>query len=300
MSKNHSKIAIIVLQYNNSRDTIRCLESVKELNWQDFGVIIVDNASEIQHLNNIRLFVESQEKTNNKKLELIVNEKNFGYASGNNIGIKIALENGANYILVLNPDTTVRQDILTKMFEIQKLNSKIGIVGTIINEGDGEINCGKINWLKPELSHLRQEVCNILDDGFYIPGAAMLIKRAVFEKIGFFDERYFLYFEDADFCERARRAGFKIALAQERLVYHRPSSSTKLLGPAKLLYYHYRNAHLFNWKNGPWWVKIALPFWSFWIILKQVFKILFRENTEISIAILQGVKDFYKGRFGKI
>ncbi len=55
-------IAIVILQYNNSRDTIRCLESVKELNWQDFKVIVVDNASEIQHLNNIRLFVESQKK----------------------------------------------------------------------------------------------------------------------------------------------------------------------------------------------------------------------------------------------
>lgn len=293
-----STVVIVILQFNNSRDTIRCLESVKELNWPDFQVIVVDNASELNHLNNIRFFADSQSRTK-QGIQLIRSEQNLGFSGGVNIGIKKALENGADYVLVLNPDTTVKPDLLTKMLETQKLNPKIGIIGTMINEGDREINCGKVSWLKPELSHLRQEVVNILDNGLYIPGAVMLIRRKVFEKIGFFDERYFLYFEDADFCERAKKAGFKIALAQERLVYHRPFSSTRSLGSAKLLYYHYRNAHLFSWKNGPLWVKIALPFWSFWIILKQALKILIGKNTEISKAISQGVTDFYKGQFGK-
>ena len=66
-----SRIVIVILQYNNSHDTIRCLESVKGLNWQNFKAVVVDNASEIQHLNNIRLFIESQEKMRERRFELL-------------------------------------------------------------------------------------------------------------------------------------------------------------------------------------------------------------------------------------
>ena len=112
-----SSIFIIVLQYNNSRDTIKCLESVKELDWQNFKAVVVDNASEIQHLNNIRLFVESQKRAKEKRFKLIENRSNLGYAGGNNVGIKYALENGADYVFILNPDTTVRSNFLTKLIE---------------------------------------------------------------------------------------------------------------------------------------------------------------------------------------
>lgn len=128
----------------------------------------------------------------------------------------------------------------------------------------------------------------------------MLIKREVLEKIGLFDERYFLYFEDADYCLRAQKAGYKLKIVPEELIHHKQSSSTSSLGAPILLHYHYRNAHLFNCKNGPFWVKFSLPFWSFFIIIKQLTKIILRHNVEISKAILAGVLDFYKGRFGKI
>ncbi len=268
----------------------------------------MDNASEIQHLNNIRLFVESQEKMGERRFELITNKENLGYAGGNNIGIRYALENGADYVFILNPDTTVKSNLLAKLAETAKKNPKAGIVGPAINEGDKVIYCGEIEWLKPELSHRnikplprRQagKTCN-LKSNLYVPGAAMSVSKKVFEKIGMFDERYFLYFEDADFCVRARRAGFKLAIAPDVIVHHNPSSSTSKLGAALLLRYHYRNAHLFNMKNAPFKVKILLPFWSIWIIIKQAIKIFVRKDIIISRAILSGVSDFYRGRFGKI
>lgn len=308
LKRINSQVVIVILQFNNSHDTIRCLESVKELNWQDFKAVVVDNASEIQHLNNIRLFVESQEKAGERRLKLIVSEENLGYAGGNNIGIKYALESGADYIFILNPDTTVKNNLLAKLAETAKRNPRAGIVGMAINEGSKVIDCGEIKWLKPEFEHSvlkslpsRQtgKTRNLKPD-LYVPGAAMLVKKEVFEKIGMFDERYFLYFEDADFCMRARRAGFKLTIAPGAMVYHNPSSSTSKLGTALLLRYHHRNAHLFNIKNAPFKVKVLLPFWSIWIIIKQVTKILLGRNTQISKAILNGVADFYRGRFGKI
>jgi GT2 family glycosyltransferase len=99
---------------------------------------------------------------------------------------------------------------------------------------------------------------------------------------------------------RARRAGFKLTIAPDAVIHHNPSSSTSKLGAALLLRYHYRNAHLFNMKNAPFGIKILLPFWSIWIIMKQAAKIFVRKNSIASWAILSGVLDFYKGRFGKI
>ncbi len=261
----------------------------------------MDNASEIQHLNNIRLFIESQEKMGERRFELIVNEENLGYAGGNNIGIKYALENGADYVFILNPDTTVKSNLLAKLAEIAKKKLKAGIIGMAINEGDKIIYCGEIEWLKPELSHSQlHPKPSTLNPNQYIPGAAMFVNKKVFEKIGMFDERYFLYFEDADFCVRAQRAGFKLTVAPEAMVHHNPSSSTSKLGAAFLLRYHYRNAHLFNMKNAPFGVKILLPFWSIWIIMKQAAKIFVRKDIIVSRAILSGVLDFYRDQFGKI
>ncbi|MEX1064025.1 MAG: glycosyltransferase family 2 protein [Candidatus Paceibacterota bacterium] len=293
------KIFVIVLQYNNSRDTIGCLESAKELGYPETHIVVIDNASSIDHVNNIRFFVENQEKKD--RITLIENKTNTGYAGGNNTGIRFALKNKADYVLILNPDVRVKPNLLDEMLGAERLSPNVGLVGTGIDEGDRIINCGKIEWLNPELRHEKQEIGNLLDKDCYIPGNTILIKKSVIKKIGMLDEKYFLYFEDADFCQRAKREGFNLVTIQDALVNHSVSSSTSSLGSALLLRYHYRNAHLFNSKNGPWYVKIALPFWSFYIIIKQLAKIVLSpRKRKISKAILAGVTDFYKGRFGKI
>ena len=297
------KIFIVILQYNNSHDTIKCLNSVKELNYPNFEVIIIDNASEIKHIEAVRFFLKNQTTVNCK---LKTANSNLGYSGGNNVGIKYALEHGADYVLILNNDTTVEKDLLTKLANTSESDPEIGIVGPAIDEGNKSVCGGKVEWLKPELQHLKREEnmpdsrFQIPDSMIYVPGAAMLIKREVIEKICLLDERYFLYFEDVDYCLRAQRAGYKLSISPEILLGHTPSSTTSTLGAPLLLRYHYRNAHLFNWKNGQLWVKLVLPFWSIFIIIKQLTKISIGKNPEISKAILAGVVDFYKNRFGKI
>ncbi|MDO8658503.1 MAG: glycosyltransferase family 2 protein, partial [Candidatus Levybacteria bacterium] len=123
---------------------------------------------------------------------------------------------------------------------------------------------------------------------------------SVFDKIGFLDENYFLYFEDADFCERTRKAGIPISFLPEIKISHSVSSSTKKLGSPLLLRYHYRNALYFNFKNGPWYIKILLYPWSFIVVLKQMIKLILNKNREESVAILMGVGDWYSGKMGKI
>ncbi|HEY4507059.1 MAG TPA: glycosyltransferase family 2 protein [Candidatus Paceibacterota bacterium] len=286
-------VSIIIVQYNNSEDTIRCLESVKELDYANFEVIIIDNSIEVNHKNNLQAFVS---KNLSKAIFKIRDTThNTGYAGGNNIGMHEALEQNTDYVFILNPDTTIEKNSLSDMITLAESDPKIGIVGANIDEGNRKINCGKIEWLKPELKHEQKT------KHYYIAGAAMLIKKEVVKKIGMLDERYFLYFEDADFCTRAVRKGFKLAIANRAIVSHSVSSSTSKMGSAKLLHYHYRNAHLFNAKNGPWYIKLSLPFWSIFIIFKQLLKIVFApQKRQISKAILAGVCDFYKGKFGQI
>ncbi len=302
MYKNSIKVSIVVLQYNNSQDTIKCLESVKELNWQNFEVVVVDNASKIQHLNSIRLFVENQKRAGEKRFKLIVNEENLGYAGGNNTGMKYALENGADFILILNPDTTVGKNLLSRLIKTMGSHKKTGILQPAIREGKMTFyGGGEIKWLN---IHQSQSTAiprsTIMKEGLYVMGSAMFVRKEVIENVGLFDERYFLYFEDADYSLRAGRAGYNLGIEKEVLVRHQASTSTTSLGTPLLLRYHYRNVLLFNWKNAPFWIKIALPFWSLSIIIKQAVKILFGINPQVSRAIFGGVVDFYKKRFGEI
>lgn len=295
------RVFIIILQYNNSQDTIGCLNSVKELDYTNYEVIIVDNGSEVKYIEALKDIASSLD-LRCPKIKIITLDSNLGYSGGNNVGIKYALEHGADYVFILNPDTTVEKTVLSKLTERAESDPAIGIIGPAIVEGNKIVFGGKIEWLKPKLSHLLVEPLSGISSSTnkYVIGAAMLIKREVIEKIGLLDECYFLYFEDTDYCLRASKAGFKLAVVPEATVRHQPSSSTKMLGAPLLLRYHYRNAHLFNWKNSPFWVKIILPFWSIFIIIKQLIKILFGREPEISKSILAGVLDFYKGRFGQI
>ncbi len=262
----------------------------------------MDNASEIQHLNNIRLFVESQERAGERRFKLIKSKSNLGYAGGNNIGIKYALENNADYVLILNPDVVVRKGLLERLIKTMKTHRKIGVLQPAISENDLTFyGGGEIKWLNiHQLQSTAVPRSAVMKEGLYVMGSAMLIKKEVVENIGSFDERYFLYFEDADYSLRAKEAGYELGIEKGALVYHKASASTTSLGAPLLLRYHYRNAHLFDMKNAPFKVKILLPFWSIWIIMKQAAKIFVRKNVIVSRAILSGVLDFYRGQFGKI
>ncbi len=211
-------VCIVILQYNKSEDTIRCLNSVKELDYPNYNVIIVDNGSQVKHIDAIRFFLKNlPPETYNFKLSTL----NLGYSGGNNIGIRYALEHGTDYILILNPDTIVEKNLLTKLVKAGESDNKIGIIGPTIDELGKVVYGGKIEWLKPELHH-RTSISN----DSYVIGACMLIKRHVIEKIGMLDERYFLYFEDADYCERAKRAGIKLYYNPAIVIWHKNAQST--------------------------------------------------------------------------
>ncbi len=287
------RLTIITINYNSSENTIKLLESLKDQSDKDFEVIVVDNNSE-----DVEKLMDYETTQNN--IVYIKNDKNIGFSGGNNIGIRRALENQADWVLLLNNDTWVESSFIEHLRA--KLEGREGVIGLALDEGHRAVFYGLIEWLKPTLIHIttRRVVMAKSVDKLYVIGGAMLINKKVFDKIGFLDENYFLYFEDADFCQKARRAGIPISFLPEIKIYHSVSASTKKLGSPMLLRYHYRNALYFNLKNGPWYIKLLVCPWSWIVVLKQVIKIKMNKNKEESGSILKGVGDWYAGRMGKL
>ena len=159
--------------------------------------------------------------------------ENRGFARGANIGIKKALTSGANKILLLNPDIKINKE------QILKLSKNNADIVSPVLKTDGILDFGgKINWMMGRATHQKTDsgrgqndaqkkidaIASLQHDDAqtidYVSGACMMIDKKVFEKIGFFDERFFMYFEDTDFCLRAKQAGFKISINTDITVDH--------------------------------------------------------------------------------
>ena len=211
------KLFIIILNFNGGRDIIECLNSLKK---ERAKIVVVDNGSSDNSLAMI--------KKNFPKVKIIENNKNLGFAGGNNIGICYAFKRNADAVMLLNQDSVAEKSFLEPL-----LKNPADVVGPVIKFKRGKRWLydygGKINWLIGRTSH--QESLVYFNNDFlpkkldfqepdYISGCAMLIKRPVFREVGLLDERFFLYFEDADFCLRAKRAGFKIAIELKSMIFH--------------------------------------------------------------------------------
>ena len=295
------KIGIIILHYKGKNLTINCLTSLEGLKNSNISLIkiLVDNNSPEP--------IEGLEKKF-KDIVILKNSQNLGFAEGNNVGIRYALKNGARWVLILNNDTTVAPDLLVQLIKKSSLINQSGILGPKIYFAPGfeyhknnykPAQRGKVFWYAGGIIDWRNVYCSHrgldeVDEGQYdrvettdfVSGCAMLVKKEVFEKIGLFDPRYFLYLEDVDFCQRAKKAGFKIIYVPDGKVWHYNASSSQV-GGALHDYFITRNRLLFGMKYAPARTKIAL--------LKESFKLLFKGRPWQKI----GVRDFYLKKFGK-
>lgn len=196
------KLFIVIVSYNSGNMLNRLTENlVKE---GKLKIVIVDNG-------NVELRI-----TNNKsRIAVIKNQKNLGFAKAANIGIRYALEKGADRVLLLNPDVEIEKD-----FTRELINNPSDIVSPVVKFKRGNKWLydygGIVDWNIGRTTHL--DSAKPID---YVSGCCMLVKRKVFEKIGFFDERFFLYFEDADFCLRAKKAGFSIGVSLKSKIIHK-------------------------------------------------------------------------------
>ncbi|MFY9457922.1 MAG: glycosyltransferase family 2 protein, partial [Candidatus Spechtbacterales bacterium] len=293
------KAFVILLNWNNWDETQKCLKSLSAVIYSDYEVIIVDNGSSNGDIESIQSFCKTAEGG-----IPVFNASNLGFAGGNNVGIKYALAHGADYVMLLNNDTIVAPGFLAELVKAAEGNPSSGILGSrIYKYGTNEVvfDDGKVNKFLNKAEHaasyqLSTANCRIVD---YITGAAMLVKREVIERVGLMREEYFLYYEDVDWCLRARRAGYKCVLVPTSKVWHKVSATTKEGSPS-YIYYHTRNSLMLAKFNGSISQKVVAYLSGLWILVKQIIKFFLLPSKRVwARAMARGVIDFYRGKYGK-
>jgi GT2 family glycosyltransferase len=323
------KVSIVILNWNGWKDTIECLESLYSITYSNYDIIVVDNGSEDDSIEKIRRYAagkievksryfeynpdnkpiemieyERERLSGKKKIKnvsekfliLIKNEKNYGFAEGNNIGIKFALERlDPHYIFLLNNDVVVDSRVLQNLLRVSQSSLKIGAVQPKILRKD---NPRLIDSVGQEVywdGTIRDRWFGTYDDGRFDSvheifggcAAALLIEGHVFEEIGFFDTDFFLIFEDVDLSWRMRLAGYETVLVPEALVYHKRGTSGIESPVSK--YYESRNKLYIVLKYYP--IKYILLFFPTY---------LYRFGLFLYLNCVFGNKDLLFGFFRKV
>lgn len=324
------KTSIIILNWNGFKDTINCIESLRMINYPHYTIIVVDNDSTDNSIkkikyyceNQIRLFEYTEEELkdfkrknelneirnikSNNKLILIKNNENYGFAKGNNIGINFSAQNlDHEYILLLNNDTFVDKDFLNELISASENDELIAIVGPLV--------CPISNGLKYEGIIGSKVLFNrggipkgIKSNKFnqevdMISGSCMLIKNKTIDRIGVLDSTYFFGWEDADYCTKARKIGYKIIGVPKAKVFHKIGSSygNNSSNNPKILIEGIRNQLIFLWRYASLFQKLTsiifLPFYYLFLIFWKAKS--FNIIKMRSISIIKGILLFISYKY---
>lgn len=223
-------LSIILINYNNSNDTINCLKQLMNQIFKDFEVIIVDNNSDYDSLILLDSFLEKIKGGKDFKLQIFYQGVNNGYAGGMNYGIK---RSSGKIILIINSDIIIDEHFLKKAIWFFNKNLDYAIMGPKIYYFPNKKKIwsiggyyrffnhnGAIRIGRGKLDPNNRKFNKILEVDF-ISGCCMFVRREVFKKVKLLDKNYFMYLEDDDFCYRTRNSGFKIVYNPDILIYHK-------------------------------------------------------------------------------
>lgn len=295
-----SDVAIVILHYKQEDDTLECLYSFKKNTHADQRIYLVANSYNKKFHDSLRVKYPG--------VIFIVNRENLGFAQGINVGIKRALEDGCSFFLIVNNDTIAGPSLVSKLVGFAKKNPSVGLVSPKIyfapgfeyhakrydKDEKGKViwyGGGRIDWSNVYASHRGVDE---VDHGRYdstidtdfATGCCTLVRRDLIEKIGLMDERYFLYFEDADYSMRAKRAGFRVVYFPQAHMWHKNASSSDKPGSSTHVYYQTRNRLYFGYTYAPMWTKKSLM----WESIKNLF------GTTLEA---QALRDYYRGKMGR-
>jgi GT2 family glycosyltransferase len=247
------RVYVIVLNWNGFSDTSACLSSLQQLRYSNYRVIVVDNGSTDDSASRI---IEQF-----PGMEVIETGKNLGFAGGCNVGIRRALADAADSVWLLNSDTTVDRGALRALVDKIGENARVGAVGSAIYFMDRPQRMqvwggGYVNFWLGRSGHFLEPVPDRQIP--FLTGASLLISRRAIEAVGMLDEDFFMYWEDADFCFRLRRAGWQLAVAGKSRVWHKGYTS---IGKGSVSSYQYFNASAYRFFKK----HAAVPLFSFWV-----------------------------------
>ncbi len=284
-------VSILTVQYNQIDMTLQFLESISQIEYDNYEVVVVDNASAEDSTD--RLKRKMPEAT------IIRSDVNLGFAGGNNLGLEKCR---GELVLFINNDTEVEPDFLSIMVQKWKSIPKMGMMsprlqyytpkGIVQYAGATELSSFTLRNRSLGYGEKDRGQFSRSYPTAFIHGAAMLVPRTVFEDVGLMEQRFFLYYEEYDWCARIKAAGYSIEYCGEALVYHKESMSVGKASPLKT-YYMTRNRIWFAMRNIKGLKKLITLVYLYLIALpKQLVVFLFQKRFDLFRAALQGA--FFK------
>lgn len=296
------KLAIILVNYNGKQYNEACIESIlASPSVCDKKIIVVDNASRDDSME-----ILHRRYDNDSRLVLIPLEDNYGFSYANNVGMSQAIEEGADYVLLLNNDTEIDADMLARLEECAQRHPDSMIVPKIYYSDRRDVIWsagGKVSPLIRKVSHIGVDQ---VDRGQFeeeteiefATGCALLIPKGVIERTGLLDEDFFLYYEDTEYSFRLTGMGISIYYCPKAVMYHKVGASTKGEDSPLCAYYIARNWLLCNRKH----LGSRYPlFLAYYVVNRVVCCLLWlvHGKTALVKATIRGIRDFRKREFGK-
>nr|MBI5455870.1 glycosyltransferase family 2 protein [Candidatus Levybacteria bacterium] len=297
-------IFVSIINYNGNKDTLSCLKSLEELKTEGFSleVVVVDNGSK-------EVFEADKNEFKNFKLHILKSDKNLGFSGGQNLGIKYSLGKKADYVVVLNNDVLIDKNLILELLNTFDIKKDVGLVCPKIYFAKGyefhkdrykENDLGKVFWYAGGTMDWQNVIgshrgVDEIDNGQYddlvktdfITGCCVMITKEVFENIGFFDDKYFLYYEDNDLCQRAKKGGFECYYQPKAILWHLNAGSSGGSGSILHDYFITRNRLLFGFKYASLRARTAL--------FKEALRLLiFGRKWQ-----KRGVFDYFSNNLGK-
>lgn len=293
---DRKKLFIIVLTWNRKDLVLRCLSSIKRIvsKKADITIVVVDNHSTdgtLEALKKLRF-----------PMVVIENEDNLGWAGGNNRGIRYALKQGAECLLIINNDIQLEKNSIDILLEVLYSDKKAGIAGakmlfagkkSIIADAGGQLTPNRYFGINRGIQKKDTGQYSKVEEVDFVTGIT-LVKSEVFKEVGLIDEAYYLYYEDTDFCIRARKSGYRVLFNPNAVLYNEFAATVKIGSPTHH-YYTTRNHFLFVEKHAPISVKIRE-----WLrIPKTAYEFMVSHDKNKKRYSLLGIRDYLLRRFGK-
>lgn len=288
----------VILNTNRKDDTLECLASLHNSTYIHHRAIVLDNASTDGSVEAIREAYP--------EVQIIPLQANLGYAGNNNVGIQAAIDQGAEWVFVLNEDTILAEDCLAQLVAEASLHEHCGIIGPMVyhyNEADVIQSAGgRLSplWESEHIGHNEQDhgQYNTPRQVDWISGCAIMVRREAIEQAGKIDERFFYYYEETEWCVRISRAGWQIWHLPQAKLWHKGVQRDYQPSP-NVTYYSTRNYLLLMKKHqAPASVRLKASFQLVKRLVSWTLRPKWRDKKAHRDALWQGMNDFWRQNWG--